>query len=166
MSLKTFYSTIFTLSILSLIVLTGCGGGDAEAPKKSNAAATSSGVENTSGLSDFQLENGIGPVTEKLTLGEIDLAKASKGEKAFNEKCASCHKLDEKYVGPAQRDVLNRRTPEYIVNMIMNPDEMGKKHPEAKKMLAEYMTQMPFQNVSMQEALDILEYFRSVNPKK
>lgn len=166
MSLKTLYSTIFSLSILSLIIFTGCGDGDAEPKKKSNAAATSQGVENTSGLSDFQLENGIGPVTEKLTLGELDIARASKGEKAFNEKCASCHKLDEKYVGPAQRDVLTRRTPEYVVNMILNPDEMGKKHPEAKKLLAEYMTQMPFQNVSMPEALDILEYFRSVNLKK
>jgi mono/diheme cytochrome c family protein len=166
MSVKTFYSSIFALVILSLIVFTGCGGGDEAAQKKSNAATTSSGVENTSGLSDFQLENGIGPVTEKLTLGEIDLAKASKGEKIFNEKCASCHKLDEKYVGPAQRDVTTRRTPEYIINMIMNPDEMGKKHPESKKLLAEYLTQMPFQNVTMDDALNILEYFRSVNPKK
>lgn len=166
MKSKYLYPALFMATGLFLFQVTGCGGDSGEGKKKSNAQGQGSGVENTSGLSDFQLENGIGPVTEKLTLGEIDLARASKGEKSFNEKCASCHKLDERYVGPAQRDVLNRRTPEYIVNMIMNPDEMTKKHPEAKKMLAEYMTAMPFQNVTKEEALDILEYFRSVNKPK
>ena len=135
MSLKTFYSTIFSLSVFSLIVFAGCGG-NAEAPKKSNAAATSSGVENTSGLSDFQLENGIGPVTEKLTLGEIDLAKASKGEKAFNEKCASCHKTsDERLVGPGWKGVTERRTPAWIMNFITNPDPMINKDPQLQAQL-------------------------------
>ncbi|GJQ32566.1 MAG: hypothetical protein HBSAPP04_14050 [Ignavibacteriaceae bacterium] len=166
MKSKYIYPSLILAAGLFLFQVTGCGGDSAEAKKKSNAQGQSSGVENTSGLSDFELENGIGPIKEKLTLGEIDLARASKGEKAFNEKCASCHKLDERYVGPAQRDVLSRRSPEYIINMIMNPDEMTKKHPEAKKMLAEYMTAMPFQNVSQEEAMDILEYFRSVNKTK
>lgn len=166
MKSKYIYPALLLATGFFLFQVTGCGGDGGEAKKKSNAQGQNSGVENTSGLSDFELENGIGPVKEKLTLGEIDLAKASKGEKAFNEKCASCHKLDERYVGPALRDVISRRTPEYIVNMIMNPDEMSKKHPEAKKLLAEYMTQMPFQNVTKEEALDILEYFRSVNKTK
>lgn len=166
MKSKYIYPALLLATGLFLFQVTGCGGDGGETKKKSNAQGQSSGVENTSGLSDFELENGIGPIKEKLTLGEIDLARASKGEKAFNEKCASCHKLDEKYVGPAQRDITSRRSPEYIVNMIMNPDEMSKKHPEAKKLLAEYMTQMPFQNVTKEEALDILEYFRSVNKTK
>ena len=166
MKSKYIYPALVLASGFFLFQLTGCGGDNAEGKKKSNAQGSTSAAENTSGLSDFELENGIGPVKEKLTLGEIDLAKASRGEKTFNEKCASCHKLDERYVGPAQRDVTTRRSAEYIVNMIMNPDEMTKKHPEAKKMLAEYMTQMPFQNVTKEDAFDILEYFRSVNKTK
>ncbi|MBN8545440.1 MAG: cytochrome c [Ignavibacteria bacterium] len=168
MSIKSIYSVFFFVMFMVIVAgIAGCGGGDSQAKKKSNAAGSEEQVAaNTSGLSDFELENGIGPVKEKLTLGEIDLAKASKGEKIFNEKCSACHKLDEKYTGPPQRDVTSRRSPEYIVNMMLNPEEMLKKHPEAQKMLAQYMTQMPSQNLTKDDALAVLEYFRSVNKPK
>ncbi len=168
MSTKSIYSVFFFVMFLVIVSgITGCGGGDSQAKKKSNASGSDgAAATNTSGLSEFEMENGIGPIKEKLTLGELDLAKASKGEKIFNEKCAACHKLDEKYTGPAQRDVTSRRSPEYIVNMMLNPEEMLKKHPEAQKMLAEYMTQMPSQNLTKDDALAVLEYFRSVNKPK
>ncbi|MCX8011211.1 MAG: mS29 family ribosomal protein, partial [Ignavibacteria bacterium] len=67
---------------------------------------------------------------------------------------------------PAQRDVLDRRTPEYVMNMMLNPDEMLKRHPEAKKMFAEYLTPMTNQNLTMDEARAILEYFRVVKNQK
>jgi len=118
------------------------------------------------GLSDFEFENGIGPIKQKIDLPPLNKAMAKDGEKIFSEKCASCHKLDERYVGPAQRDVLKRRTPEYVMNMILNPEEMGKVHPEAKKMLAEYLTPMPFQNVTVEDAQKLLEYFRLVGEDK
>ncbi|WKZ73670.1 MAG: c-type cytochrome [Ignavibacteriaceae bacterium] len=157
---------LLLFSITLFVAFTGCGGGDEATKKKSNAEGQESGVENTSGLTDFQLKNGIGPVTEPLKLSEKpDPAKVAKGEALFKEKCETCHKLDEKLVGPAQRDVIERRTPEYIVNMIMNPAEMLEKHPEAKKMLPEYLTPMTYQDVTLDQALDILEYFRSVDPK-
>jgi hypothetical protein len=66
-------------------------------------------------------------------------------------------------VGPAQRDLLDKRSPEYVMNMILNPAEMVRKHPEAKKMLQEFMTPMPNQNLSREEARSILEYFRYMN---
>jgi len=167
MSLKSIYSSFFLAMLIILIVgVTGCGGSDADSKKKSNAGSGETATANTSGLSEFEMENGIGPIKEKLSLGAVDLTLASKGEKIFNEKCAACHKLDEKYVGPAQRDVVNRRTPEYIVNMMLNPEEMLKKHPEAQKLLVEYMTQMPSQNLTKDDALAILDYFRSVNKSK
>lgn len=115
---------------------------------------------NEYGLTEFEMENGVGPIKTKLSLAELDMMKVKDGEKIFTEKCSACHKLDERYVGPAQADVLIRRSPEYVVNMIMNPEGMLQKHPEAKKMLAEYMTPMPFQNVTMEDALKLLEYFR------
>ncbi|GMU87304.1 MAG: hypothetical protein AMXMBFR48_25450 [Ignavibacteriales bacterium] len=123
-------------------------------------AAENPNKTNEFGLTEFEMENGVGPIKTKLTLGEIDMMKVKDGEKIFTEKCSACHKLDERYVGPSQADLLSRRTPEYVVNMIMNPDEMLRKHPEAKKMLAEYMTPMPFQNVTMEDALKLLDYFR------
>ena len=72
-----------------------------------------------------------------------------------------CHKLNERYVGPPLNDALGKRSPEYIVNMIMNPLEMTSKHPEAKTMLGEYMNQMPFQNVTLDDAKKILGYLQS-----
>ena len=103
---------------------------------------------------------------EKLKLGPINLKMVKEGKAIFETKCASCHKLDERFTGPAQRDVIERRSPEYIMNMILNPVEMLNKHPEAKKMLAVYMTKMTFQNVTKEDARKILEYFRSVDKEK
>lgn len=114
-------------------------------------------------LTQWEQDHGIGPVKEPVDLGDINPELASNGAKIFKSKCSSCHKMDEDYVGPAMRDVTERREPEYVMNMILNPDEMVKKHPEAYKMLAEYMTPMPQQNVNREQARAILEYFRQAN---
>lgn len=150
-------SSVFLLLLIAAVYV-GCGGEKKAKTASQEAAAL--------GITPFELENGIGPIKEKLKLEAIDNAKVKAGEKLFVEKCSSCHKLDEKYVGPAQRDVVKRRSPEYIVNMIMNPQEMITKHPEAKKMLAQYMTPMAFQNVTVEDAIKILDYFRSVAETK
>ena len=47
------------------------------------------------------------------------------------------------------------------MNMLMNPDGMYAKHPEARKLLAEYMTQMPNLGITQDEARQILEYLRT-----
>jgi mono/diheme cytochrome c family protein len=105
---------------------------------------------------------GVGPV-QSVTIGALDGALASKGEKLFNEKCSACHKIDERYVGPALKGVTTRRAPEWIMNMIINPVEMTQKDPTAKELLAEYMAQMTNQNVGEEEARALLEYFRKVD---
>ncbi len=161
---------VFILVISAGLIGLNCG--DSSENKYDSSSASSEQTaqaevsENNSGLSDFQMENGIGPITEKLELKSIDKKLSSKGESIFNVKCAACHKLDERYVGPAQRDLVERRSPEYIMNMMMNPDEMLKKHPEAQKMLATYMTPMPNQNLTEEDARALLEYFRVVDKEK
>lgn len=105
---------------------------------------------------------GIGPIKE-VKLGPIDKALADRGKKIFEEKCSACHKIEEKYVGPALKGVTKRRTPEWIMNMILNPIEMTQKDPIAKQLLAEYLTQMTYQDVSEEDARAILEYLRSVD---
>lgn len=148
--------------VIAMLLLAACGGGAGGDNQSSEKAASQS----SDGLTAFQMENGIGPVTEELDLGEIDEQLAKKGEGLFETKCSACHKLDERYVGPAQRDLVERRSPEYIMNMMLNPAEMLKKHPEAKKKLAEFMTPMPNQNLSREEARSILEYFRYMDKHK
>ena len=146
------------LIITFALFFASCGGQSSGDSQAGSLSTSSQG-----GLTEFQQENGVGPVTEKIDLGEIDKMLAKKGEGMFETKCSACHKLDDRYVGPAQRDVLDNRTPEFVMNMILNPAEMVKKHPEAKKMLAEFMTPMPNQNLSREEARSILEYFRYIN---
>jgi mono/diheme cytochrome c family protein len=135
-------------AVLSLLLL-GCGG-QPEQP-----------AVDTGGLSQDEFENGIGPVKEAVTLGAIDPALAEKGKTVFEQKCLSCHKLGEKFIGPDLSQVLSRRTPRYVLNMILNPDEMTKRHPVAKKLLAEYLAPMAQQNLTQDEARAVLEHIRS-----
>lgn len=138
------------------IIFSACSG------KESNIDPEKEKLAIRSGLTVFEYENGVGPIKEKMNItSEIDKIMAESGKKIFDEKCTQCHKLDERYTGPALRDVTKRRTPEYIMNMILNPQEMTQRHPEAKKLLAEYATQMTFQNVTQEDARKILEYLRS-----
>lgn len=104
---------------------------------------------------------GVGPI-QSLKLDPLDHALAAKGEKAFSGTCAACHKMDQRYVGPPLAGVTKRRTPEWIMNMIMNPVEMTQKDETAKALLAEYMTQMSV-SASEEEARAILEYFRKID---
>jgi cytochrome c553 len=147
-------SLVFTL----IFLLLSCGGGsDGESQKKD---AAENQKTNEYGLTEFEMTYGIGPVKKRLYLGQINKALAKKGEEIFKTKCSPCHKLDERYIGPAQRYAIERRPPEYLMNMMLNPDEMTKKHPEAKKLLAEYLSPMTFQNISEQDARNIVEYLR------
>jgi mono/diheme cytochrome c family protein len=154
MRLNIFLS-IFVIS--GLIFLSSCGGDKKEVPESKSQSA-----EVGSDLTEFELENGIGPIKEKLELGPIDPKLVKRGEEIWNQKCVACHKLDERYVGPAQRDLIKRRTPEFIMNMILNPEEMEKRHPVVKQLLAEYMTPMTNQNLTIEDARALLEFFREI----
>ena len=145
--------TLFTIFLL--IVLISCGGED-------KAEQTPSKPSNPYGLTEFEMENGIGPVKGKIQLAEIDPEKVKKGEEVFTLKCAPCHKIDERFIGPSQRYTADRRTPEYILNMILNPDEMTKRHPTGKKMLAEYLSPMTNMNLTMEDAQQVLDYLRAL----
>jgi hypothetical protein len=108
---------------------------------------------------DPMKDKGIGPVTS-VEIGPIDEAFADKGRVIFESKCSACHKFDSKYVGPALKGVTTRRTPEWIMNMILNPVEMTQKNAAAKSLLEEHLTQMTFQDLTQEEARAVLEYFR------
>ena len=106
-------------------------------------------------------DKGIGPI-KSLTLGEIDTAMVEKGKASFELKCSACHKIEKRFVGPPMKGVLARRTPEWIMNMILNPDVMVQKNEQAKALLAEYLAPMANQNLTEEEARSILEYFRTL----
>jgi mono/diheme cytochrome c family protein len=142
--------------ILGSLLLAACRGGDTPPA----AAAQPGAASGSATLSQFELEHGIGPVTEPLTLGAVNHEMAEAGEEVFEQKCAACHKMKEKYVGPALGDVASRRSPAFIMNMILNPQGMIDRHPAVKQLLAEHLTFMPNQGLSQDQARQVLEYLR------
>lgn len=114
-------------------------------------------------LTAFELEHGIGPFTEEVILPPtIDEQLAAEGREIFEMNCAACHEMDMRLVGPPLGDVVERRSPTFIMNIIMNPEEMVRNHPEGQAMLAQYPIVMPYQNITPDEARAILEYLRTV----
>ena len=139
-------------------VLTSCGG---EGKKEEKVAAP---VEEQKAVvveeTDPMKDKGVGPITS-ITLGEIDQKMADEGKAVFLAKCSACHKISKRVVGPALVGVTTRRSPEWIMNMILNPEKMVAENPIAKKLLAEYVAPMANQNLTEAEARLILEYFRT-----
>jgi mono/diheme cytochrome c family protein len=147
----------FALAIPLLLLLTACGG-ETDAPDAGAAAAAAPG---TAVLTDDEIEQGIGPVRD-LDLAAVDAALAEEGRVAFGTKCSGCHKVEERYVGPRLGTVLARRRPEFVMNMILNANEMVQRHPAVRELLAQFYTPMPVQVTEHAEARAILEYLRSV----
>ena len=109
----------------------------------------------------FPKTKGIGPVTN-IILGGINQSLADQGADLYIAKCTSCHKPLVKYVGPAPVGVLDRRSPEWVMNMILNPQEMVQKDPVAMELLKRYLAPMADQNLTEDEARKVLEYFRTL----
>ncbi|HEX9893688.1 MAG TPA: cytochrome c [Gemmatimonadales bacterium] len=140
--------------LVGAILLGSCGGKEA-------APAAAQPPEAAAGLSPFELEHGIGPITAPVQLGAVDESMAAAGQVVFEQKCSACHKMEEKYVGPALGEVTERRSAAFILNIILNPQEMIERHPVVKQLVAEHLTFMPNQGVSQDEARQVLEYLRT-----
>ncbi|MCA9838883.1 MAG: cytochrome c [Trueperaceae bacterium] len=106
------------------------------------------------------LPKGVGPISE-VELAELDPALAEAGKASFEQYCTACHKIEERYIGPALLGVTERRSPEWIMNMIINPDVMIQEDDTAYELFAEFMTPMANQNMTEEQARSILEFFRS-----
>lgn len=142
----------FIVILTMALVAAACGNGE-----NGNGEAE---PENGGELTDFELQHGIGPITEPLDLDEIDLERAQRGADLFDSRCASCHRMEERFVGPPVGNVAENRSPEFVVNFILNPEEMVERHPVGEALLQEYLTIMPYQNVSEERALEILDFLR------
>ena len=160
--------TLIILTVLGLTILTGCGDGEKKETspydKKTEQKTETIAVNTTPASVRVDLTNkGIGPI-KSVTLGaEIDKEMAAKGEEVYNMNCTACHKADKKFIGPAPKGILERRAPEWVMNMIMNPEEMTQKDPLAKDLLVEFNgSPMANQNMSEEQTRQMLEYFRTL----
>lgn len=123
------------------------------------SSGSSNNTENE--IDESFMENGVGPITE-VVLGEIDSAMVQEGQSLYNSKCLDCHKIDKQWAAPAMRGIMDRRKPEWIMNMILNPIEMEENDPIAMELLAKYGSPMPNQFLKEEQARKILEYLRTL----
>lgn len=161
-------STNFVLASLfgGMAFLAACGpsnGQDSQSAQSTSGSPTESATAAPAADLDPAAKSdskGVGKFTS-VDIGAINDGMAEKGKAVFAAKCSACHKVtDEKVVGPGLKGVTKRRTPEWIMNQITNPVEMEQKDAVGKALLAKYLTQMTFQNVSDDETRQILEYLR------
>ncbi|AKA34842.1 MAG: cytochrome C [Muricauda sp.] len=106
---------------------------------------------------------GVGPIKNVDFDDEINEEMAARGEEKFNTICTACHMVDQRMIGPAMKGIYERRSPEWVMNMILNPDGMLKEDPIAKALLKEYNNAIMLnQNLTEEEARDIAEYLRTL----
>jgi mono/diheme cytochrome c family protein len=151
---------IFVLSGLVLFgLISACGGGGEEkTAAKDPAKPYGTPPPETP---TYDPHRGEGKFTDLVVEGKLDPKQAEEGLKAYDVKCASCHKLtDEKLVGPGWAGVTTRRQPGWIMNFITNTDVMLDKDPEAQAMLEICLVRMPNQSLTDEEARNILEFMR------
>lgn len=97
----------------------------------------------------------------------LEQAMVSAGKSTYELKCQSCHRLtEEKLVGPGWKDVTKKRKPLWIMNMITNVDMMLETDAEAQKLLEQCMVRMPNQNITKDQAREVLEFMRSNDGEK
>lgn len=147
--------------LLAMLVLFSCGGGDSGSTTDNTKEQVP--MESVDPYENWETNQGIGPVKELTLSSEIDQEMAANGKEVFEAMCTACHKLEKKFIGPSPNGIFDRRTPAWIMNMILNPDEMVQKDPIAQKLLIEFNgSPMANQNLTEVQARAILEYFRTL----
>jgi cytochrome c len=151
--------TTVTVLLLSVFFMYNCGGSGEQKQSVANEKSAPAAQTNPN---DPKNDKGIGPV-RLIVLEDINPAMVAEGEQIYKEKCLACHKPTEKFIGPAPKGILDRRSPEWIMNMILNPEEMVKSDPIAKQLLVEAnLAPMANQHLTEEQARKVLEYFRTI----
>ncbi|MEQ9404056.1 MAG: cytochrome c [Cyclobacteriaceae bacterium] len=151
---------ILLLFAISMFVIS-CGGGDGKSA--ADRIKEQAQMEPADPYESWASNHGIGPIKAFELPAEIDQEMALKGQEIYDGKCTACHKAEKRFIGPAPKGILERRTPAWVMNMILNPEEMVQKDPMAKKLLMEYNgSPMANQSLTEEDARAVLEYFRTL----
>ena len=163
-------ATLKLLVLFLSLAIVSCGGEEKKEEKekvqlkKQTTTKKVEPVANTKASETIDLTNkGVGPIKSLTLPAEIDQAMAARGKDVYDKMCTACHRADKKFIGPAPTGLLKRRSPEWIMNMILDPEGMVKNDPLAKALLIEFNgSPMANQNLTEEEARAVLEYFRTL----
>lgn len=140
---------LFLTTLISIFLLFSCG------DNATNSSASSTKTEATPPNDG----KGIGETTSVTLNNPLKPSMVESGKAIYEMKCAACHKLtSQRVVGPGWAGVTTKRKPEWIMNMTTNIEVMLEQDPEARELLKECLVRMPNQNLSVEDARDVLEF--------
>ena len=150
---------LMTLAIAGLA--SACGGGGDKDKGKFAPPPVAKPLTYEEAVADWKNQKGLGPI-KSVEFGELDAEMAKRGEEIYVLKCTACHAPEMEKLGPAPTGIFERRTPEWVMNMILNPEEMAMKDPIGRGLLMKYNTVMANQGLTQEDARAVLEYFRTL----
>ena len=154
------------LTLATALLIIACG--DKEEKKKDdsfeiNRTQKEPEAEASEGVPVDMDNVGIGPIKELVFPETINEEMAARGKAQFEAICIACHMVDQRMIGPAMQGVYERRNPAWVMNIMLNPDEMLQKDPIAIALLKEYNNAIMLnQNLTEEEARDLAEYLRTL----
>lgn len=159
------------MAVLFVTLLMSCGGkeekkkeGFSYQKKAATEKTTAPTAEKVPASKRVDLANkGVGPIKSLTLDSTIDDKMAMHGADVYKKMCTACHRAEKKFIGPAPKGILDRRSPEWIMNIILDPEGMVKNDPLARELLIEFNgSPMANQNLSEEDARAVLEYFRTL----
>lgn len=164
-------TTLKLMTVLFITLLVSCGGKEEKKKesfsykkKETTEQTTTKKEEKVKPSERIDLTNkGVGPIKSVELAAVVDQEMANHGADVFKKMCTACHRTNKKFIGPPPTGILKRRSPEWIMNMILAPEKMVKEDPLAKELLVEFNgSPMANQNLSEKDARAVLEYFRTL----
>ncbi len=163
------------LLIVAAAIQLSCGGkeekkddsikiGGAKQEVKKETSPTAAATDEVPASERITLDNkGVGEVKDLPLDPVINQEMVARGAELFKTNCTACHKIDKRFIGPSPTGITKRRSPEWIMNMILDPQLMVAEDRCAKDLLVEFNgAAMANQNLTFDQARDILEYFRTL----
>jgi len=164
-------TTLKLLTILFATLLISCGGKE-EKKKEGFSYQKKAPIEKKETPKEEKVpaskridlaNKGVGPIKSLTLDATIDDKMAAKGADIYKKMCTACHRAEKKFIGPAPSKILERRSPEWIMNIILDPEGMVKNDPLAKELLIEFNgSPMANQSLTEEDARAVLEYFRTL----
>ena len=164
---------IFKLTLLlTLALLISCGGKEekkkeriqiGQKPKVEKKVETPVSNEIPASKRVTLDNKGVGKIKKLELSPTIDNAMVERGAALFKTNCSACHKTTKRFIGPNPTGILERRSPEWVMNMILDPKLMTEEDQCAKDLLVEFNgAAMANQNMTEAQSRDILEFFRTL----